>query len=243
MRITGDKIEIDYNKTIEFYVDRARKYDSDSPYISVLFQDDHPEIATGRNHAETTKILPKLNLTKQSRVLDIGCGVGRWADALPEDIAYYLGVDFSADMIAIAKQRNQRTQFYFENISAMECQAYCESHNLQKFTHVIISAMMLYINDEDVKKIMQCASAVTGQNAIFYVADSMGIKERLTLKDIYSEELKHEYNSIYRTPDEYRDFLTTYAPEFQIYEHAPLYEEAKLNNRKETAQYYFLLKR
>lgn len=241
MRITEKKIAIEYEKTKAFYDHRAEKYNEEHPYISIMFQDQHPEIAEQRNQAEISRILPMLNLNKQARVLDLGCGIGRWADAISEEIAYYLGCDFSENLIEIANARNCKKNFNFATVSAMEAATYCKQHNIQRFSHIIISGMMIYLNDEDVQRIFQSLSELTLPNATVYIREAMGIEARLTLKDFYSEELQHEYNTIYRTQDEYREMIETYAPDFTISAYGPMFEQAALNNRKETAQFYFIL--
>lgn len=243
MRIIDKKVDISYEKTKAFYGDRASKYDDEHPYVSIMYQDDHPEIAEERNRVEISKILPLLKLTRQSRILDLGCGIGRWADAIPEEIGSYLGCDFSDELITIAKSRNHKQGFSFRAVSAMDAAQYCQDNGIPRFSHVIISGMMIYLNDIDVGRVLASLDVLTQKNAIVYIREPMGITNRLTLKDFYSEELKHDYNTIYRTRDEYRSMIRTFAPRFEICEHGPMFENAALNNRKETAQFYFILKK
>ena len=243
MRIIDKKVDISYEKTKAFYGDRASKYDEEHPYVSIMYQDDHPEIAEERNRVEISKILPLLKLTRQSRILDLGCGIGRWADAIPEDIGSYLGCDFSDELITIAKARNHKQGFSFRAVSAMDAAQYCQDNGIPRFSHVIISGMMIYLNDIDVGRVLASLDVLTQKNAIVYIREPMGITNRLTLKDFYSEELKHDYNTMYRTRDEYRSMIRTFAPRFEICEHGPMFENAALNNRKETAQFYFILKK
>lgn len=241
MRITGEKIDIAYEKTKEFYDQRASKYTEDHPYLSVMCQDNHPEIAEERNRTEIAKILPLLHLNESSRVLDLGCGVGRWADAIPKNIFCYFGCDFSEDLITIARQRNCKSNFDFECIPVTEIEEFYLKNNILPFTHVILSGVMMYLNDKDVEKLLEGLDKLTQEKATVYIREPMGIIERLTLKEFYSEELQHEYNTIYRTRDEYRSMIAAFAPAFQIYKYGPMFDNAMLNNRKETAQFYFIL--
>lgn len=243
MRIIGEKVDILYEKTKLFYVDRAKKYDPEHPYIATMYQDSHPEIAEERNRIEISKILPLLHLTTSSRVLDLGCGVGRWADAISQGICSYLGCDFSEDLISIAKQRIKKENFTFECLSATEIGEFYQRNCIPSATHIIISGVMMYLNDNDVNEIFLSLDNLTTEGAVVYLREPMGISNRLTLKDYYSEELQHEYNTIYRTRDEYLDMLTSQAPAFTVCEHGPMFHDAVLNNRKETAQYYFILKK
>lgn len=243
MRITGQKAEIEYDKTKAFYDYRAGKYNEEHPYLTTMCQDHHPEIAEQRNQLEVFKILPALHLTQKARVLDIGCGVGRWADAIPKEIRYYLGCDFSAQMIKIAKSRNKKANFNFAVVSAMDVKKYCKHQNIPAFTHIIISGILMYLNDVDVKKVLQSLTNLSQPGTIVYIREPMGIEARLTLKDFYSEELQHEYNTIYRARNEYQEMIAMYAPEFEITAHGAMFEQAALNNRKETAQFYYILQK
>lgn len=241
MRITDQKVDIEYNKTKAFYDHRAEKYNNEHPYIATMCQDQHPEIAEQRNCIEISQILPLLNLDQQARVLDIGCGVGRWADAISQEITYYLGCDFSEQMVEIAISRNQKNNFNFAVVSAMEIEQYCKQQNISAFSHIIISGVLMYLNDVDVIAILQSLSTLALPGATVYIREPMGTEARLTLKDFYSEELQHDYNTIYRTREEYRDMLGMYAPDFKISAHGAMFEQTALNNRKETAQFYFIL--
>lgn len=80
-RIYNEKADINKSNTREFYDNRARKiHDMNCPYTSVLLGDQNPENAAKWNMYERENILPKLKITKNSNVLDIGCGMGRWAE-------------------------------------------------------------------------------------------------------------------------------------------------------------------
>ena len=70
-----------------------------------------------------------------------------------------------------------------------------------------------------------------------------GINSRLTLKDFYSEGLQHEYNAIYRTSEEYSKLIKNFLVGFEIINEGYMFEQDELNNRKETVQYYYILKR
>ena len=83
------------------------------------------------------------------------------------------------------------------------------------------------------------------EHGIICIREPIGIIERLTLKDFYSEELQDNYNAIYRNRLELQNFFekTLLAKGFRIREEGFLFEEDTLNNRKETAQYYFIFER
>ena len=96
MRIK-EKIEaINYDETKQFFKKRAAKYKENNPYSVTMYQDNNADLVKARNEKEIKKMLPKLSITEETKVLDVACGIGRWADALPENIAEYCGLDFKA---------------------------------------------------------------------------------------------------------------------------------------------------
>lgn len=83
--------------TKEYWNDRAKKGESPQElvYASVDFH---------RFDTETRKIL---SLFKDKKVLDVGCGYGRMSDMFKD----YLGVDFSEEMINLARQKYPNKRF------------------------------------------------------------------------------------------------------------------------------------
>ncbi len=64
------------------------------------------------------------------------------------------------------------------------------------------------------------------------------------MKDFYSEELENEYNAVYRTREELMNIFrdTLIHDGFYLKSEGWMFEDS-LNNRKETAQYYFIFQR
>ena len=243
MRIKGEKVDIDYTKTKTFFEERGQKYSEHHPYVTTMYQDAHPQLTEERNQEETSKILPLLQLDETARLLDLGCGIGRWADAIDDPIALYMGIDFSASLIKIARERNRKKQFVYEQMSICDFSDYYFSHNLQPFNRLIIAGVLTYLNDGDVDSILQFVPNVLTPGAVVYIREPIGLHERLTLKDFYSEELAHNYNTIYRSAEEYRQLFQKNAPSLAIIREELLFHTPALNNRKETSQYYFILRK
>ena len=64
-----------------------------NPYVSVLLGDQNPEYALAWNTFEKENILPKMDINDTCNVLDIGCGIGRWAEVLIPRSGYDGGDD------------------------------------------------------------------------------------------------------------------------------------------------------
>ncbi|MDE6840292.1 MAG: methyltransferase domain-containing protein [Oscillospiraceae bacterium] len=243
MRIKGEKVDIDYAKTRAFFDSRGEKYNEEHPYVTTMYQDSQPQLTDERNRAEVEKILPLLELGSDSRILDLGCGIGRWADAIQCGVGGYLGIDFSGGFIEIAQKRNRKLGFDFVQASVCDFGEYFRAHELQPFNRLIAAGILIYLNDADVEALFRLLSEILAPNALAYIREPVGIQERLTLKDFFSQELKHDYHTIYRTEAEYRSMLETAAPGFQILQSGFLFDRPLLNNRRETSQYYYLIKR
>ncbi len=80
-RIYQKKVDINTQHVLRFYNDRAERNDMESPYTSVLLADGTDK-AEKWDLFETKSIFPQLKIEQGSRVLDVGCGVGRWAEKI-----------------------------------------------------------------------------------------------------------------------------------------------------------------
>ncbi len=242
MRIQ-DKVEkIDYSECIRFFQNRGRKYQESNPYSVTMYQDENPELVEERNKAEISKLLPLLRLKEESRVLDVACGIGRWADAIDKKIDYYVGLDFSENIIKLAINRNTHENYTFIVSEAKNIRDRLEKKD---FNVVLMIGILTYLNDEDISVVTDQVEQCLEKRCIVCIREPVGIEHRLTLKDFYSKELRDNYNAIYRTVDEYkRQFKETFMDRgFKIKKEGFLFDNESLNNRKETAQYFFLLER
>lgn len=243
-RIKGKIVDIKYDDTLNFFSNRANKYRKDNPYSVTMYQDNNPKLVEDRNKAETDKLLPYLNLDDTSVVLDIACGIGRWSDAIKTPIKFYYGMDFSKNLIDIANNRNTDTNRKFFVGSVLDIEKIIEKHFLNKVNRILLIGILMYLNDEDLSNLAQQILNVSDGKTIICIREPIGLQGRLTLQQFYSEELNDTYNAIYRSPEEIKKIFIDILIDggFNISEEKYLFEDA-LNNRKETAQYYFILER
>lgn len=243
-RIQGEKAEVSYESVAAFFEGRKEKK-LDNKYNLVLFQDDCPELAIKRDSQEKDKIAPLLSLKKGQRVIDIGCGIGRWGEYLLERGLYYVGIDGSSYMIQQAeenlkqfKNKKLRVGVFQEFLDILE-----KSGEQEQFDLIFVNGVFMYLNDEDYSKALDDIKKVAGENCKIYIKESMARDERLTLDEIYSESLTQEYSAIYRTISEYGEtLLKAWGEEFELKEQGELFPE-ELINRKETLDYYYIFER
>lgn len=245
MRIKGKEEKLDYVEIKTFFQDRSIKYAKDNPYSVTMFQDGNAELVKQRNQKEVEKIYSVLKIDKYAKILDLACGIGRWSDAIVDEIEEYCGVDFAENLIEIANKRNKRKGRTFLTGSVTEIERVLSENHKGLFNRILMAGVLLYINDDDIENIFRQIVPRCEEHSIIYIREPVTIDERLTLKNFYSDELKDNYNAIYRTKGELLKVFenTLYSAGFQITQSGFLFEDDALSNRKETAQYYFILER
>lgn len=244
-RIKRSIESVDYEETHRFFEKRAGKFQQDTPYVTTMYQDKHPEIVEERNRKEVEKLLPLLKIKEDSKILDIACGIGRWSDAIKQSINEYCGVDFSEELIKIAKERNSTlSNRKFLVGAANRIEEVLECNQRGQYDRILLIGILMYLNDFDVKETLNQVERCSQEHSVICIREPIGMEERLTLKNFYSEELQDKYNAIYRTKDELNSFFTILLDKgFRITEEGYLFEADKLNNRKETVQYYYVFER
>lgn len=149
-KIYNEKIEIDDNLTNDFWENRANKIFG---LQSVLLGSDKTGIAQKiRNENEKAIVEKILKNIENPRILDIGCGIGRWAENLKDKFDFYVGVDFSKGFIDYAKAKfsnNLNIKFYNNSILNLDKEILSS-----KFNFVICTGVLMYINDKNISKIL-----------------------------------------------------------------------------------------
>ncbi len=210
-----------------------------------MYQDKNPEIAVRRDAHEKERILPLLNLTSSSRVLDAGCGVGRWCKPVIDAGASYYGTDFSQSLIDTAITTYESYDSAGFQVLSAEKLSFDLIETEQKFTHAIIAGVIMYLNDDDLSQFLSGLATCMAENSRLYIREPVSVSQRLTLKEHWSDDLDSVYSAIYRTHSEllnsFEDALIRNG--FTIITEENLFDEDGLNNRKETIQRFYILER
>lgn len=240
------KPSIEKEKLEVFFKGRAKRINTIGPVRAVIYQDKHPDLAERRDRAEKEKIMPLMKINQKNRVLDIGCGTGRWANILSKNVEHYHGIDFNADFINYSMEN-------FKNIPSMKFTvASAENFNLEilkekyGFDLILCFGVLIYLNDDDVFKLFDSIKLVAKNKCRVIIREPFAIENRLTIINHFSEDMDQEYNAIYRTYDEFKEMFSRSSlnPGFEIVDHGNVYEpELRLNNRAETIQQWLILER
>lgn len=242
-RIYNEKVNINTNDVKNFYDLRA--VNCKNGFNAVLLTDDDPEENENLNNYDKNIILPKLGIKNNFRCLEIGCGLGRIAHIVAPLCKYYHGIDFSIEMIKIAKEycKEFNKKCSFEQYSASDGIKHLIQEESEKFDCIIFTGVCMYINDEELSEIFENLSQLTNEHACIYIRESAAIKERLTLVRFDSSALKSKYDAIYRTPNEYHQILQPLLHSgFKIEEEGFLPEQVKCK-RNETNNYFMIIRK
>jgi SAM-dependent methyltransferase len=240
----ADRTSLRINRTSvkEFFKLRAEKSAQLGYIQAVIYQDKNPELALARDLAEKSKLLPLLCLQGPESVLDVGCGTGRWADEILPRCLSYVGVDLSRELIAIAASR-----FASQSKANFICMP-AESvsiDNLGKCFDIILSAgLFIYLNDDELLTTLRGYASVAKEGCRIIVREPVGMVDRLTIVEHYSEDLDQVYNAVYRTEEELREFMgqTLFREGFEVIGAGDVYDSS-LNNRSDTKQRWLMLER
>lgn len=234
-RLYGQKENIDTEIVKDFFDARAETKTNNLMAITSFHDDDNLK---KRQEEDLNVILENIDLTGK-KIFEIGCGVGRWSEIFHDKCDYYLGIDYSGNLIDIANENYQYENCYFQEMSATDIDI---DKLLVKppFDIIIITGVLLFFNDEDFPKMIKCINDIVSEDKIIYIRETISlINERLTLKDFYSEDLKTNYNAIYRTKDEFLKLFEDFDNISEV-KSGNIFDELK--KFEETGYQYFVLK-
>lgn len=243
-RIYGDKISIHTEHVRDFYNKRASLVEKKG-WGAISLGDEDASIASRVYDYDRDTLFPKLGVGPEDRVLELGCGMGRWAKIVLPHCGAYCGVDFSEEMLKAAEQvcGDYAEKSAFFHLSVAEAVEKDAAFYGGAFNCVILSGVCIYINDDELKRIFERLPALTQPHCTICVKETAAVEERLTLDQFPSEALKSTYDAIYRTREEYSAmFRPLPAAGFSISEQYFLPEEVG-RKRAETNGWCTIFKR
>lgn len=240
--LENNQPDINKKSVTTFFNERANKIPLLGAVQAVIYQDKNPEIAAQRNKAEKEKLLPLLKLDGSQRILDVGCGTGRWTQVLLPNCQHYHGFDSCAALVEHAKQEFSYCQHALFSTASTDEFSVDSLNEKMGFDRILCMGVTIYLNDNElITSIKNIVKSLNPQGFLL-VRDPVGIDLRLTLQNVFSEDMSQHYSAIYRTEEELINAFIDHgkASNLKLIMSGDMYEEKNLNNRKDTKQKFFL---
>lgn len=240
-----DTPRIDPAAVESFFSKRAEKAKSIGSLRAVIYQDKHPDLAERRDAAEKAALLPKLGLQAHNRVLDIGCGTGRWTQVIAPQVGTYHGTDFSASLIDIARTEHGGAINVRYSVLPSVSVSLEVLQEPSGFDRIIVLGLLIYLNEEDVFETLRRVAEAAAPQCRLLIREPVAIGERLTIREHFSDDLEQVYNAIYRTEDELLLMISETLEKrgFELVDHGYVFEQLDMNNRVDTVQKWYMLER
>ncbi|MDC0271408.1 class I SAM-dependent methyltransferase [Akkermansiaceae bacterium] len=186
---------IEKNDVVSFW-DRAAKTTRLTNKEGVGMLTEGNEYYARARTMEEFQLLDKLVSRKNKKILEIGCGSGRYAPYFARRGISYLGIDISGEMISLAKSiygnNDPLIKFlHIDDVSVLN----------DHFDLIIFGGITQYLNDDEVSEIVaKCSNLTNGQ---IITRDTLALRARQTITNA-------DYPVVYRTGDELNDEFIQY---------------------------------
>ena len=236
--------KIDKKNIKAFFKERAKKHDKKNPLKSVIYQDKNPKLAKDRDKYEKNKITKLININQDDIVLDIGCGIGRWAERVSKVAKKYVGIDYISDFIDIAKVKHKKNaNTYFVCLDGVKfINSKIKFHS--PYTVFIVMGLYPYINDKEGYNVLKNILKICANKSKIIIREPIATKKQIALNNIWSDDMETHYTATYRTHDWFKKMFDDilFKEGFSLIIDEALYPK-HLNNRKETKQHLFCLEK
>lgn len=200
---------IEKSKTKGFWDSVAESTDAEGQTYAGMLSAENQYYTLLREELEQLHLTKIVDLKPTLKVLEVGCGGGRWSFFLSERVAKVVGIDFSSQMIALANRaleerskknasqnRLQNTlQNPLQNTEFLECEL-TEYETTETFDLIYFSGVLQYLDDNDIKASLQKARTLLAPGGTLVSRDTVETKTRSVLDG--------DYPVIYRTQSEYQ---------------------------------------
>lgn len=129
-------------------------------------------------------------LHKRARVLDIGCGPGIQAREFMKRGHHVVGIDFSEEMVRLAKKKAPNAEFRVMDIRKLHFPS-------NMFDCVFANASLLHIPKKNINAVLAMIWKILKPEGLFYVSLKKGRGEIFLQEDFYGVEGLTRFFSLY----------------------------------------------
>ena len=135
--------------------------------------------------------------------LDYGAGTCQWSNILSPFSSHIVATDTSSSMLDLGKKYcndvgvSNISFMSGDNINSNLIDLYSNSFDL-----VFVSGVILYMKDHEFVEFLHMLSLILKSGAYIFLREPVGTSSRVTLDNVFSQELNSSYSAIYRTESE-----------------------------------------
>ncbi|MBQ7251920.1 MAG: class I SAM-dependent methyltransferase [Kiritimatiellae bacterium] len=237
-RIYGENVTIREENVKAFWAQRAAL--SGDTKSTLLGNHGGGDLSKMQNERDNTVFRECVGEGVQ-RIIEFGCGNGRWGELLKDIVESYSGIDFTPEYLDQARRLFEGDGRFRFSEGALTGLPEDFIRAGAPYTVGICAGCVMYLNDDEAEAFYRDVARLPIYS-LFLKESASTMEKRLTLVDFPSKELHADYNVVYRMPSEYEAFFRKNLPDFRIERKDWLYPQES-GIWAETNSYYWHLSR
>ena len=158
------------------------------------------ELAQYLEQTESRHVFRVITTHPDMRVLDLGCGTGRWAFEFARRCKQVVAADFSKGMVdrcrESARQLELRNlEFRVSSIQEFRCN--------EQFDLIIISGVLVYLDDEELLQVLRNVKNMLKPDGQVVSRETVAIKDRVEIRKEFHRKIGDTYSATYRLASQY----------------------------------------
>ncbi|GEM_PF-2600578 len=186
---------LDYDKVRFFWRERASRKGKIDPRSITFFCED-PEALAFRDRREKALFDERVSLTGHEKVLEAGCGSGRWTAFLAGRCGALTAFDFAAELVEVNREEAEtngvsNVRFEMSDLLGLDLPE-------RDFDLAVCFGVTLYVNDENLRDAYANLRGHLKDGGTLLVKEPLASGERIEQIDEVSEKLGTRYSCLYR---------------------------------------------
>lgn len=120
-------------------------------------------------------------------ILDLGCGIGSFTKYVADKGYMVEGIDFSKNMISIAKEKIENANFYEMDINDLKTN--------KKYDGIMSINSIIHIEKKEIKKVLKSIYNILEDDGVFFLIIQEGVEEKYVIDPL--DEDVSEFVSFY----------------------------------------------
>ena len=163
---------------------------------------------------------------------------------MKNSVKKYVGIDYTSEFINIAKEKfKKKKNLHFICLDGSKLSNE-EVISHSPYSIIMVLGLFPYIDDEEGYDILKQVVKVSANKSTIIIREPIAIEKEMILNNVWSDDMETFYSAKYRTLDWFKKMFSDLLlkEKYELFFDEPLFPD-NLNNRKETRQHLFCLKK